>query len=276
MAAYARDIRDIQKIVGAYVDGIYGPQTTQKVKEFQPKIGAYADGYWGPKTEEAYLKYLATQEPQVDPAVVKAAYDKTIATNARPIKSIYEIVGHTGTTFDATAYNKVCYYQSRVLGTAVVDGIWGQVTEIAYQHREATYAAEEQGLSVALQPALEIARVARDAGFTGTRLVDAVSVALAESGQYFSKTAQWYCDPVARFVNTKTYTVDRGVWQINNYYHPDVTDYEADSPALAAREVYRISGQGTNFKAWATWTSGTALKRRPAAQEAVDKLLAGG
>jgi peptidoglycan hydrolase-like protein with peptidoglycan-binding domain len=276
MATSARDIRDIQRIVGAYVDGVYGPQTTAKVKEFQPKIGAYADGVWGPKTEAAYLVYLAAQQPQVDPAVVKAAYDATIKTNARPLSSILQIVGHTGSTFDATAYTKVCAYQKNVLATPVVDGIWGQVTEIAYQHRQASYEAQESGLSVSLVPVVEVARCARDAGFSGSKLVDAVSVAIAESGIYHSKTAEWLCDPIARFVNTGTYSVDRGVWQINDYFHPDVSDYEADSPALAAREVYRISSGGTNFKAWATWNSGTALKRRPAAQAAVDKLLAEG
>src|SRR5690348_16070470 len=57
------------------------------------------------------------------------------------------------------------------------------------------------------------ARVASNAGFTGDGLVMSVAIALAESG----------CDPSARGVNTDG-TVDRGLWQINNYWHPDVSD----------------------------------------------------
>lgn len=333
MPTYARDVKSIQTIVGAYVDGIYGPETVSKVKTYQTKIGVtadgfwgaqteaahllyvkvttfvparsvtsiqlivgrattgkydmetfskvktyqaliktYVDGFWGPGTEKAHLAYVASQTPppSVDPVVLKAAYDATVKADARDFTSIYKIVGHTGTTFDGWAYTKIKEYQ-KFLGT-VEDGIWGLVTEISYTHMLAEKAAAAAGLSTNLVPAVNIVGFCVAAGFTGSQLVDAVSVALAESGVYSSSTNQWFCDPIARFVNVgDQHSIDRGVWQINNVWHPDVTDIEADNPRQAAVETYRISDGGRDFTAWATWNSGTAARRRPAAQAAVDK-----
>lgn len=273
MATYARDVKSIQTIVGAYVDGIYGPATTAAVKSYQQNVlKIYADGIWGPMTEKAYLAYVeSTKPPTVDPALVSAALTATQKAGARTLSSIYSIVGYTGTTWNETAYLKVKAYQ-KVIGT-VEDGIWGLVTEITYTHFLAEKQAVADGLSVALLPVVEVARVCKQAGFTGTALVNAVSVAIAESGQYFSKTDEWMCDPIARFVNLGTpRSIDRGIFQINDYYHPDVSDDEADTPLTAAQEAYRISKNGTNFSPWATWGSGTAAKRKPIAEAAVAKL----
>lgn len=272
MPTYARDIRSIQTIVGAYVDGIYGPATTAAVKTYQQNtLKIFADGIWGPQTEKAYLAFTAPPPATVDPAVVAAALTATQKANARPLTSIYQIVGYSGGTWNETAYLKVKAYQ-KVIGT-VEDGIWGLVTEITYTHMLAEKEAIANGLSTALIPVVEVARVCRDAGLSGERLVNAVSVAIAESGQYFSKTDEWKCDPIARFVNVGTRrSVDRGVFQINDVAHPDVSNDEADTPAIAAREAKRISKDGTDWSPWATWTSGTAAKRRPIALAAIAKL----
>lgn len=270
MATYARDIRSIQKIVGAFVDGVYGPATTAAVKTYQQTtLKIYADGIWGPATEKAYLAYTAPK-PTVDPAVLKAALDATLRANARLMVSIFEIVGAGGAWTEDT-YLKVKAYQTKI-GT-VSDGIWGLVTEITHVRYLAEQQAIKDGVSVALVPVVDVARAAQAAGFKGDALVNAVSVALAESGQYFSKTDEWKCDPIARFVNLGTrYSVDRGIFQINNVAHPDVTDDEADTPLTAAKEAYRISKNGTNFTPWATWNSGSAAKRKAVAQAAVAQL----
>ena len=52
----------------------------------------------------------------------------------------------------------------------------------------------------------------------------AIAVAKCESG----------LKPKARNVN-KTGTVDRGLYQINNYWHPEVTDEQADDPEFAIK-----------------------------------------
>jgi peptidoglycan hydrolase-like protein with peptidoglycan-binding domain len=271
LATYARDIKSIQQIVGAYVDGIYGPATKASVLAYQKNtLKIYADGIWGPMTEKAYLAFVAPKPPTVDPTVVAAALAATQKANARQLTSIFQIVGHTG-SWNESAYLKIKAFQ-KVIGT-VEDGIWGLVTEITYVHGLAEKQAIADGLSVALVPVVDIARDCKAAGFAGNKLVDSVSVALAESGVYIARTDEWFCDPIARFVNLgNPRSVDRGVFQINDYFHPDVTDDEADTPASAAKEAYRISKGGTDFSPWATWGSGAAAKRRAMAAEAVSRL----
>lgn len=61
----ARDTRDVQRIVGAEQDGIYGPDTTAKVAAKQRALGVADDGLWGPATEAAYV---ASQAPQGRPS----------------------------------------------------------------------------------------------------------------------------------------------------------------------------------------------------------------
>jgi hypothetical protein len=41
-------------------------------------------------------------------------------------------------------------------------------------------------------------------------------------------------DPRARNINSPT-SIDRGLYQINNFYHPSVTDEQADDPIFATR-----------------------------------------
>jgi peptidoglycan hydrolase-like protein with peptidoglycan-binding domain len=48
-------VEDIQRTVGAKVDGIYGPDTTAKVKSAQSSKGLTPDGIWGPKTDAAFF-----------------------------------------------------------------------------------------------------------------------------------------------------------------------------------------------------------------------------
>lgn len=98
---------------------------------------------------------------------------------------------------------------------------------------------------VGLMSASEVARAAYLAGFRDQRLVEAIAVALAESGG----------DPGARHVNVGG-TVDRGAWQINDHYHSEVTDTCAYDVYCAARAAYTISAGGSDWTPWSTYTSG--------------------
>jgi hypothetical protein len=72
----------------------------------------------------------------------------------------------------------------------------------------------------------------------------AVAVALAESSG----------DCNARYVNSPD-SIDRGLWQINNYYHPDCSDscaYDCACNAKCAVNVWQSSG----WNAWATYKAG--------------------
>jgi cell wall-associated NlpC family hydrolase len=111
-----------------------------------------------------------------------------------------------------------------------------------------------------------VADVAFRAGFRGEALVTAVAVSTAENGAHQvdlvhnnSKTAQNLIDA---YVGRKEVITsrDRGLWQINDRAHPDVTDAMAFDPLKNAQAAYRISGGGTNFKPWVTYNSGAYKK----------------
>jgi hypothetical protein len=102
------------------------------------------------------------------------------------------------------------------------------------------------------------------AGFTGQGLRLAVAVGLAESGG----------NPTARGPNPPTPgcptgSTDRGAWQLNNCYHPEIGDACADDLACAAAAAYRISAGGANWSEWTTYTSGAYHAQLAAADQAI-------
>ncbi len=117
--------------------------------------------------------------------------------------------------------------------------------------------------------AVGLAVAAAQAGFTGQGLRLAVAVGLAESGG----------NPTARGPNPPTPgcpagSTDRGAWQLNNCYHPEVADACADDLACAARETYRISAAGSDWREWTTYTSGAYHTQLAAADQALAALAA--
>jgi hypothetical protein len=100
--------------------------------------------------------------------------------------------------------------------------------------------------------------VANKAGFGYKATVDgypqivvAVSVALAESS----------CNASAVNVNGPTSgcpngSEDRGLWQINNCYHPNVSNACAFQIQCNANAAFTISDGGTNWTPWSTFNSG--------------------
>jgi hypothetical protein len=99
--------------------------------------------------------------------------------------------------------------------------------------------------------------VGRAAGFTGDNFVKAVAVAMAESG----------CNPLARGVNSGS--IDRGLWQINDFYHSEVTDACAYDAQCNANAAYRISDHGSDWTPWSTYNSGAYLQYLKAASTAI-------
>lgn len=101
--------------------------------------------------------------------------------------------------------------------------------------------------------------VGRAAGFTGDHLVTAVAVAMAESR----------CDPAATGHNNgPPPSDDRGLWQINDYWHPEVSDACAYDAACNARAAYRISRGGDDWTPWSTYNNGTYLSYMKQAADA--------
>jgi hypothetical protein len=105
-----------------------------------------------------------------------------------------------------------------------------------------------------------VARVARAAGLacSGDRIALAVAVAKAESGFRADAT------------NTagNSHGIDRGLWQINSYYHPNVSEACAFSPSCNARAMASISNRGATFRPWWTYVNGKHLPFMAAARNA--------
>ena len=91
-------------------------------------------------------------------------------------------------------------------------------------------------------------------------IVVAVAVALAESGCQYNvylcdpSLAQGYYPPVSCPAGTGSY--DRGLWQINSYYHGDVSDACAFQVQCNAAAAFIISSKGRNWSAWTPYNSG--------------------
>jgi hypothetical protein len=92
----------------------------------------------------------------------------------------------------------------------------------------------------------QLTQYAQQAGFSGSGLQNIVAIAMAESGG----------NPTAQNCNNPGGTCDRGVLQINNCWHPEVSDSCANDPACAFKAAYSISNNGTSFTPWTTFTSG--------------------
>ncbi len=109
-----------------------------------------------------------------------------------------------------------------------------------------------------------VAQLAKDGGIacSGERIALATAVAKAESG--FRPT----------ITNTagNAHGIDRGLWQINSYWHPEVSAACALSASCNARAAARISSKGTKWSQWWTYKNGKHLpymSQARAAQNAV-------
>jgi lysozyme-like protein len=96
--------------------------------------------------------------------------------------------------------------------------------------------------------------IAGAAGFTGTALDVIVAIAQAESGLV--------TDARNQAGNTPPST-DRGILQVNSYWHPEVSDACCDDPACAFAAGYTLSAQGTDFTPWSTFGNGAYRRFLP-------------
>src|SRR5665213_3280336 len=93
----------------------------------------------------------------------------------------------------------------------------------------------------------DIVKLCFNAGWTDVdRLLIAASVCYAESSGYTK----------ARHTNADG-SIDRGLWQLNDRAHPDISHAEADDPIKAtahARLIYE--GRNNTFASWSAFTNG--------------------
>src|SRR5205807_638817 len=78
----------------------------------------------------------------------------------------------------------------------------------------------------------------------------------------------------ARLIDTDC-SVDRGLWQINSFWHGEVTDACAFDPPCNARGTHTIWANG-GWSQWTTFTNGAYQAHMAEAQAAVDQVRGGG
>jgi hypothetical protein len=97
------------------------------------------------------------------------------------------------------------------------------------------------------QGSLTIRQVLREAGCPAGKLNVATAICIAESGG----------NAAAVNVNTDSFkSKDVGLSQVNLHYHPEYTETEMKEPRANARAMGKISNNWTDFRPWATYTSG--------------------
>lgn len=117
------------------------------------------------------------------------------------------------------------------------------------------------------------------------QLATAVAVAMAESGGNTTARAYNYRDrmgvkrasstpPAPGTYQVGSLSVDRGLWQLNSRWHPEVSDTMADDPVIATREAFRISAGFTSWRPWATYNNGAYRRWLTAAEAAVTETAA--
>jgi hypothetical protein len=107
---------------------------------------------------------------------------------------------------------------------------------------------------------VQVAEVCESVGFTGDALEMAIAIALAESGGRTDAVNVTGNTPPSR---------DRGLFQINDYWHSEVSDDCAFDAQCNAQEAYRISEGGTNWSPWSAYQAGTYVAYLDRAAEAM-------
>lgn len=85
-------------------------------------------------------------------------------------------------------------------------------------------------------------------GFSPSAAIIAVAILIAESSLVSNATNS---------VGNVPPSTDRGIAQINSYYHPEVSDACAFNTECAIRAMYNIANGGTDFTPWVAYTAGT-------------------
>ena len=112
--------------------------------------------------------------------------------------------------------------------------------------------------------AVQIAQLAQQAGFSGPDWTISVAIAEAESAGWTRAT----------LVDTDC-SVDRGLWQINSFWHSEVSDSCAFDPPCNARGTHTIWANG-GWTQWSTYNNGAYQAHMAEAQTAVNQVSGGG
>lgn len=127
----------------------------------------------------------------------------------------------------------------------------------------------------------QVVTLCRDMSGDAAAIARAAAICFAESGGV-TNAVLYNCKDRAsgRAYSSKTnnadaWSVDRGLWQINSYWHPEVTDAAAFDPKGAVSAAFHISHAFRDFSAWATNDGPTYHRYYPIALSEAQAQLAG-
>ncbi len=126
-----RPTADVQRLVGAKADGIYGPDTVAKVTAWQRKNGLTADGIWGPKSDAKGFPPKPASKPA--PAATKARPEVMLDWPWRGIQEMLKRhYGYTGAIDGVAGKGTIAAFQrflrAKNYRRVAVDGLWGPET----------------------------------------------------------------------------------------------------------------------------------------------------
>lgn len=110
---------------------------------------------------------------------------------------------------------------------------------------------------------IDVAQVMFDQGFRGNSGVTGLAVVGAETAGSFDETIVH-----VNVGGTKPGSRDRGLWAINDAWHPEVDDACAFDPVCSTEQAWRLSKQGTSYSAWNTFTNKSFERYLPIARVA--------
>lgn len=127
-----RDVRQIQRLVGATPDNEYGPDTTAKVKVWQSKNGLTPDGWWGPASDAKAFGKKPTPKPSPSGARPEVMLSWRWTGIQDMLRSVFgykgrsdNIKGHGTLTAYQRFLNANGYAREAIGRNLEVDGGWG-------------------------------------------------------------------------------------------------------------------------------------------------------
>jgi len=88
-------------------------------------------------------------------------------------------------------------------------------------------------------------------GLRGNAMIISVAISTAESGRRY--WAHGHNGPTR---GCSQGSIDRGLWQVNDCYHPGTSNRCAYEPRCNAGAMRQISSGGTNWRPWSTFNVG--------------------
>ena len=124
----SRPTADIQRLVGATPDSVYGPDTTSKVKTWQGANGLDADGIWGPLSDAKGFPKAAATAPTARPTINKGSKGEHVKAAQNRLNTLGYSVGKAGADGDFGNDTDKATRAFQKAKSLVVDGIIGPNT----------------------------------------------------------------------------------------------------------------------------------------------------